>query len=175
MEKKGQRTIFSKIGTSEGVRNKSPQNVPVWRVDYFELKAIKAQQTQEELYSTPSTASVSFGGRQQPYSEAGFCLCRRFAAGILQAASTQPRVSSQATQRNTAFQTDVGQINLTTDPGQGNRDQEKPNIFWCSEEKTKITHHRLDHTLKSVPRTVKLSDSEECGIIYKTALPTSPL
>ena len=40
-------------------------------------------------------------------------------------------------------------------------------------EKTKITHHRLNHILKSVPRTVKpfkLSESEMCGIIYKAIL-----
>lgn len=40
-------------------------------------------------------------------------------------------------------------------------------------EKIKITHHMLNHTLKSVPRTMKLlkrSDSEMCGIIYKATL-----
>lgn len=32
--------IFSKIGASKGVQNKPPQNVPVWHVGYFELKAV---------------------------------------------------------------------------------------------------------------------------------------
>lgn len=31
---------------SEGVQNELPENVLLWRVDYFELKAFKAQKTQ---------------------------------------------------------------------------------------------------------------------------------
>lgn len=36
----------------EGVQNKPPQNVLIWHVDYFELKIIKAQQSQEKLFTT---------------------------------------------------------------------------------------------------------------------------
>lgn len=32
-----------------------PQNMPLWQVDYFELKMIKAQQTQEKLFTFPFT------------------------------------------------------------------------------------------------------------------------
>lgn len=35
----------------EGVRKKYPQNLSLWRVDYFKLKAIKTQQTQEKISS----------------------------------------------------------------------------------------------------------------------------
>ena len=34
-------------------QNKPPQNVPLWHVDYFELKAINTQQIQEKLLSLP--------------------------------------------------------------------------------------------------------------------------
>lgn len=36
----------------EGVQNKSPLNVSVWHVNYFEVKKIKAQKTQEQLSTT---------------------------------------------------------------------------------------------------------------------------
>lgn len=70
-------------------------------------------------------------------------------------------------------------ISLLTQ-ARGNETRKKPTYFevLTSEEKTKITHHWLDHTLKSVSRTVKLfklSDSEKCGFIYETTLTTSPL
>ena len=41
---------------SEGVQNKSPQRAPFWHDDYFELKTIKSQKTQEELGTSPLTA-----------------------------------------------------------------------------------------------------------------------
>ena len=34
---------------AEEVQNKSPPNVPLWHVDYFQLMALKTQQTQENL------------------------------------------------------------------------------------------------------------------------------
>lgn len=37
----------------EGVQNKLPPEVPLWHVDYFDLKTIKAQKTQEELFASP--------------------------------------------------------------------------------------------------------------------------
>ena len=37
----------------EGVQNKSPSNIPLWHVDYFELKAFKTQQIQEKLLPLP--------------------------------------------------------------------------------------------------------------------------
>ena len=33
-----------------------PQNVPLWREEYFELKIIEAQEMQGELYTTPLIA-----------------------------------------------------------------------------------------------------------------------
>lgn len=36
----------------EGVRNKSPQNVPLWCMDYFELK-VKTLLPQEKLFPFP--------------------------------------------------------------------------------------------------------------------------
>lgn len=41
------------ILSSKGVQNKSPQNVSLWHVDYFELEAGKTQQTQENLLPLP--------------------------------------------------------------------------------------------------------------------------
>ena len=40
---------------SDGVQGRLPQNVALWHVDYFELKTIKVQQTQE-LFISPLTA-----------------------------------------------------------------------------------------------------------------------
>ena len=40
----------------DGVQGRLPQNMPLWHVDYFELKTIKVQQTQEELFTSPLTA-----------------------------------------------------------------------------------------------------------------------
>lgn len=37
----------------QGFRANLPQNVPLWHVHYFELKAIKTQQTQEKLSPLP--------------------------------------------------------------------------------------------------------------------------
>ena len=33
---------------SDGVQGRPPQDAPLWYADYFELKTIKAQKTQEE-------------------------------------------------------------------------------------------------------------------------------
>lgn len=33
----------------EGDQNMAPHNIPLWRKDYFDLKAIEINQTQEEL------------------------------------------------------------------------------------------------------------------------------
>lgn len=35
----------------EVVQNKSPQKAPLWPADYFELKTIKAQKTQQEFFN----------------------------------------------------------------------------------------------------------------------------
>lgn len=43
----------SQANTTEGVQNEHPQNVPLWHVNYFELKLIKAQKTQQELLFCP--------------------------------------------------------------------------------------------------------------------------
>ena len=39
-----------------GVQGRLLQNVALWHVEFFELKTIKVQQTQEELFISPSTA-----------------------------------------------------------------------------------------------------------------------
>ena len=39
----------------EWVQNEPSQNVPLWHVDYFELKGIKTQQTQEKIYLSLTT------------------------------------------------------------------------------------------------------------------------
>lgn len=44
---------FWKESHSEGKQNMPLQNVPPWHVDYFELKVMKTQQTQEELLPLP--------------------------------------------------------------------------------------------------------------------------
>ena len=49
----------------EGVQNKLPQNVPLRHVDYFELKTIKAQETQEELSTSPLTIEKNLGNRER--------------------------------------------------------------------------------------------------------------
>ena len=38
---------------SEGVQNKPPRNVPFYHVNYFELKIMDSQKTQEELFTSP--------------------------------------------------------------------------------------------------------------------------
>ena len=44
-------TLFEEIEQSHGgVQNELHQNVPLWHVDDFELKSIKAQENQKELY-----------------------------------------------------------------------------------------------------------------------------
>ena len=37
----------------EGDQNRPPPNMPLWHEEYFELRAIKKQQTQEELFALP--------------------------------------------------------------------------------------------------------------------------
>ena len=39
----------------DGVQGRPLQNVPLWHVDYFELKTDNVQQTQEELFNPPLT------------------------------------------------------------------------------------------------------------------------
>lgn len=39
----------SKLQTGEGGQHMPPHNMPLWHDDNFELKAIKKQQTEEEL------------------------------------------------------------------------------------------------------------------------------
>lgn len=39
----------------EGFQTEAPQNVPLRHVDYFELKAIKTQQTQQKFTSPLTT------------------------------------------------------------------------------------------------------------------------
>lgn len=41
--------------TIVGAQNKLTQDLPVWYVDYFKLKTIKAQKTQEETFTFPLT------------------------------------------------------------------------------------------------------------------------
>ena len=40
----------------DGVQGRPHQDVPLWHVDYFELKTSKAQKIQEELLNFPFTA-----------------------------------------------------------------------------------------------------------------------
>ena len=47
---------WSDIQGSDGVQGRLPQNMPLWHVDYFELKTNKSQQTQEELFTSPWAA-----------------------------------------------------------------------------------------------------------------------
>lgn len=47
----GQNSSFSLEG--EGEQNRLPPHVLLWYVDYFELKRIKAQRTEEELLALP--------------------------------------------------------------------------------------------------------------------------
>ena len=39
----------------EGVKNEPPPNVPLWHVDYFEVKSINTSKTQDELSTSPLT------------------------------------------------------------------------------------------------------------------------
>ena len=41
---------------ANGSKCRAPQDVPLWHVDYFELKKIKTQKTQEEPLNSPLTA-----------------------------------------------------------------------------------------------------------------------
>ena len=49
----------------KGVQNKLPQNVPLRHVDYFELKTIKAQETQEELSISRLTTEKNLDNRER--------------------------------------------------------------------------------------------------------------
>ena len=40
----------------EGVQSMPPPNIPLWHMNYFELKAIENQQTQEKLFTSPLPA-----------------------------------------------------------------------------------------------------------------------
>lgn len=40
----------------ERVQDKPPQNVPLYHVDYIDLKWTKVQKTQEEIFISPFTA-----------------------------------------------------------------------------------------------------------------------
>ena len=40
---------------TEGEKNTLPQNVPFWCVDFFKLKTVGAQYTQEEHFTSPLT------------------------------------------------------------------------------------------------------------------------
>lgn len=42
--------------TTVGVQNEWPQDVPLCLTNYFRLKMIKAQKTQEEIWAFPLTA-----------------------------------------------------------------------------------------------------------------------
>lgn len=70
--------IFSKTGASEGVQNKSPQNVPVWHVGYFELKAVWLSRLRDS--SCPFTACLfclGWGG-SCTHRLGITCLCQQF-------------------------------------------------------------------------------------------------
>ena len=49
----------------EGIQTKLPQNVPLRHVDYFELNTIKAQETQEELSTSPLTTEKNLDNTQR--------------------------------------------------------------------------------------------------------------
>lgn len=49
--------LHSRKDSHEGVQNESPQNVPVWHVNYFEMKIIKTHKAQEEFFTSPLSAS----------------------------------------------------------------------------------------------------------------------
>lgn len=41
-----------------GTKGRLPQEVPLWHADYMGLKSIKAQNTQEDTWSLPSTPQL---------------------------------------------------------------------------------------------------------------------
>lgn len=49
----------------ESIQNKLPQNMPLRHVDYFELNTIKAQETQEELSTSPLTTEKNLDNRER--------------------------------------------------------------------------------------------------------------
>ena len=48
---------YVSVGMCKG-QGRSPQDGPLWHKNYFELKAIKTQQIQEKLFTSPSTSSL---------------------------------------------------------------------------------------------------------------------
>ena len=46
----------------EGEHNLSPQNMPLWHEDYFELKAIKFSQIQGKLFTSPQLPTFTLDG-----------------------------------------------------------------------------------------------------------------
>ena len=57
---------WSDIQGSDEVQGRLPQNVPLWHVDYFELKTNKFQQTQEELFTSPWAALKKTNKKSKP-------------------------------------------------------------------------------------------------------------
>ena len=49
----------------ESIQNKLPQNMPLRHVDYFALNTIKAQETQEELSTSPLTTEKNLDNRER--------------------------------------------------------------------------------------------------------------
>lgn len=45
-----------------GEQSMPPQDVLLWHVDHFELKAIKTQQIQEKHFASPLTVKKNLGG-----------------------------------------------------------------------------------------------------------------
>ena len=48
--------VLANIYSTKGDQNMQQKNMLLWHKDYFELKAIKKQQTQKELFSFPLSA-----------------------------------------------------------------------------------------------------------------------
>ena len=50
---------------TESVQNKSPQNVPLWHVDFFELKAVETMRGQKKLFYFLNLEEYKLGGLLQ--------------------------------------------------------------------------------------------------------------
>ena len=50
---------LKKKTNTRGYQNKPPQNMPLWRIDCFELKTIEKKQIQEKLFAFPHLPKIS--------------------------------------------------------------------------------------------------------------------
>lgn len=68
------RGLNTKKESYEGLRKETSQNVPRGPMDYFGLKTLKAQKTQEMLFTSPLTACKNL--------DRGLCLGRELSSKI---------------------------------------------------------------------------------------------